>query len=161
MALTLLVDVYDEKHLDEPRPMETALRDLMALQPRDFTLVARLVRLLERQELWEAAEAALLDARRQQPDAVDAYRQLAQFYARRVTAMVSPKSPAEARAATGPGGEPDANGVYRVGGSLTPPPRLDVPQYPPEAKAAQIAGVVVALPTEVHVHDVGDPTGPG
>ena len=34
--------------------------------------------------------------------------------------------------------------IYRVGGSVTPPARADVPQYPPDARAAGITGVVIA-----------------
>ena len=34
--------------------------------------------------------------------------------------------------------------IYRVGGSVVPPPRLDRPVYPPEAAAAGVEGVVIA-----------------
>jgi protein TonB len=34
--------------------------------------------------------------------------------------------------------------VYRVGNSVTPPSRLDVPRYPADASAAGIRGAVVA-----------------
>jgi protein TonB len=68
---------------------------------------------------------------------------LAQFYARLVTALHKQQAQKEPQAASNPG-DPDENGVYRVGGSVTPPSRLDVPHFTPEAQAAGIQGVVVA-----------------
>jgi outer membrane biosynthesis protein TonB len=53
-------------------------------------------------------------------------------------------------------GEPVANGVYRVGGSITPPARDDVPHFPAEAAAAGVQGVVVA---EVVIDPSGNVTG--
>ena len=143
MALTLLADCYDDQHLNEPQRMEAALRDLIRLTPDDVTAVARLAQMQEQQGLFDAAEATLMDARRQRPEAIGPYRLLAQFYARRVTAL-SKDSIAQVSTPTSGPGEPDPDGVYRVGGSLTPPIRLDVPQYPPDASAAGIKGNVVA-----------------
>ena len=57
-------------------------------------------------------------------------------------------------AASNPG-EPDANGVYRVGGSVAPPARDDVPHFPPEAQAAGVKGAVV---TEVVIDASGNVT---
>jgi TonB family protein len=142
-ALERLADCYDDKHLDQPKAQEAALRELLALEPSELTYLTRLVRLLEVQGFWEGAETVLMDARRERPEAVDLYRQLAQFYARRVSAMTGPTTPEQVPASSG-AGEPDMNGVYRVGGSLVPPSRLDVPQYPPDAAAAQIGGRVLA-----------------
>ncbi len=68
---------------------------------------------------------------------------LAQFYARRVTALHKEELRKETQPESGPG-ERDENGVYRVGNSVTPPSRLDVPRYPPDASAAGIRGAVVA-----------------
>jgi protein TonB len=123
--------------------MEQALRDLIRLTPNDLAPVSRLARLQEDEGLIDAAEQTLLDARHQQPDKVEPYRMLTQFYARRVTALHKQESEKEPKAASGPG-ERDENGVYRVGGSMAPPVRLGVPQYPPEARDAGVQGVVVA-----------------
>jgi protein TonB len=68
---------------------------------------------------------------------------LAQFYARRVTALHKQESQTEPPAPTNPG-EADANGIYRIGGGVTAPPRLDVARYPSDALAAGITGAVVA-----------------
>jgi protein TonB len=97
----------------------------------------------EDEGLVDAAEEGLLDARRRQPEAVEPYRMLAQFYARRVTALQNQSTPTARQAATNPG-DRDENGVYRVGGAITAPARADVPQYPPDARAAGITGVVLA-----------------
>ena len=84
-----------------------------------------------------------MDARHRQPDEVEPNRMLAQFYARRVTALHKQEAQKEPQAASNPG-EPDANGVYRVGGGVTAPSRLDVARYPSDASAAGIRGTVVA-----------------
>src|SRR5580704_16109405 len=123
--------------------METVLREVIPLTPDDLAPVYRLARLQEDQGFIDAAEETLLDARHKQRDAVEPNRMLAQFYARRVTALHKQETQKEPQAASDPG-EPDENGVYRVGGSITPPARDDVPQYPADAKAAGIKGVVVA-----------------
>jgi TonB family protein len=144
LALTLLVDINDERHLDAPKDVAEALRELLRIEPQMTDHVLRLVRLLERQGLWEAAESELLDARRRQPDDPEVYRLLAQFYARRVTTRAGATSGPPPKDGAAGAGEADANGVYRVGGSLTPPARLDVPQYPRDAQAARIDGMVIA-----------------
>jgi TonB family protein len=143
-ALNLLAQSYDAQHLNDARQMEQALRELIRLTPDDLAPVYRLARLQEDGQLVDAAEETLLGARHQQPDAVEPYRMLAQFYARRVTALHKEDSlRKESQAASGPG-ERDENGVYRVGGPVTAPSRLDVPRYPPEASAAGVQGVVIA-----------------
>lgn len=148
LALNLLVGSYDAQHLNEPGQMETALREIVTLTPDDFAPVYRLAKLQEDQGLIDAAEDTLLDARHKQPDEVEPNRMLAQFYARRVTALHKQEVQKEPQAPTNPG-EPDENGVYRIGGPadrgpIPPPSRLDVPRFPPEAAAAGIKGVVVA-----------------
>jgi TonB family protein len=142
-ALDLLAQFYDTQHLNDPKRMEPSLRELIRLTPNDLAPVYRLARLQEDQGFIDAAEQALLDARHQQPDAVEPYRMLAQFYARRVTALHRQETQKEPQVASNPG-EPDENGVYRVGGSITPPARDGVPHYSVEAQAAGIQGVVVA-----------------
>ena len=49
----------------------------------------------------------------------------------------------------------DEQGVYRVGGAVQPPQRLDRAVYPPEAIAAGIEGAVIA---EVVINPSGDVT---
>jgi len=143
MALNLIVGCYDAEHLNDPKQMETTLREVIALTPDDLAPVYRLAKVQEDQGLIDAAEGTLLDARHRQPDAVEPNRMLAHVYARRVTALHKQESQKEPRATSNPG-EPDENGVYRVGGGVKAPPRLDVPRYPPEASAAGIRGAVVA-----------------
>jgi TonB family protein len=145
-----LVLVYDAKRLNEPDRVEAALRELIDLQPLDLSLVFRLARAQEDRGSLEAAEETLLTARRQQPSAVEPYRMLSQFYARRVTAMHKPDASVRPPTAAG---QPDENGIYRIGDSLTAPARLDRPVFPPEALAAGVDGVVIA---EVVISPAGD-----
>jgi TonB family protein len=142
-ALDLLAQSYDAQHLNDPKQMEQALRERIRFTPDDLAPVYRLARLLEDEQFIDAAEETLLGARHQQPDAVEPNRMLAQFYARRVTALHKEATQKEPPAASSPG-ERDENGVYRVGGPVTPPSRLDVPRYPADASAAGIKGAVVA-----------------
>ena len=154
-ALNLLVDIHDAQHLNDLETMEATLRDLIALVPNDLAPVYRLARVQEDQGLIDAAEETLLSARRARPDVAEPYRMLAQFYARRVTALHTEASLNEPPQATSNPGEPDEHGVYRVGGAVTPPQRLDRPTYPPEAQAAAIQGNVVA---EVVIDAAGNVT---
>ena len=131
-ALEALTKVYDAQHLDQPRQVETALRELIAQLPNDLRPVFRLAKQLEDEGLIDAAEDTLLSARRQQPDGVDPYRMLAQFYARRATALSRLAQQQTPAPATGNPGERDENGVYRVGGPIPSPSRLDVARYPPK-----------------------------
>src|SRR5437867_3649048 len=148
LALQLLVDSYDAQRLNDPKRMEATLREVIQLTPNDLAPVFRLAKLEEDQGLIETAEATLLNARHQQPDNVEPNRMLAQFYARRVTALHKQDLQAQPQTAGSPG-EPDENGIYRIGnpadrGPIAPPSRLDVPRFPLEAAAAGIKGVVVA-----------------
>jgi len=142
LALNLLVDSYDAQRLNDPKEMETTLREVIQLTPDDLAPVFRLAKVQEDQGLIDAAEETLLGARHQQPDAVEPNKMLAQFFVRRVTALHK-ESQRDQPATSGPG-ERDENGVYRVGGGVTQPSRLDVPRYPSDAMAAGIKGVVVA-----------------
>jgi len=153
LALESLTKVYDARHLNRPREVENALRELIAQQPDDLKPAFRLAKLLEDEELTDAAEDVLLSARRQQPDSVEPYRMLAQYYARRATAFARQAQQQQAPARAGNPGERDENGVYRVGGPIAPPSRLDVARYPPEAVAAGIQGNVLA---EIVVNESGD-----
>jgi TonB family protein len=143
LALNQLASCYDTQTLNDSKRMESVLREIIVLTPDDFAPVYRLAKVLEGEGLLDAAEDMLLEARRKQPDIAEPYRMLAQFYARRVTAFSKQAADNEPQRTSNPG-EPDANGVYRVGGGISPPSRLDVPQYSPEARAAGIQGIVVA-----------------
>jgi len=151
-ALEALTKVYDAQHLDQPRQVESALREIIAQLPNDLRPVFRLAKQLEDEGLIEAAEETLLSARRQQPGEVDPYRMLAQFYARRATALNRQAQQQTPAPATGNPGERDENGIYRVGGPIPSPSRLDVARYPPEAAAAGIQGNVQA---EIVINEAG------
>jgi protein TonB len=141
-ALNQLALTYDAAHLDAPADQEQVLRELIDASPGDLEAIFRLASFQEQRGQIEAAEATLLDARHQQPEDEQPNRMLAQFYARRVTALHQ-RSQQAAPPSSNPG-EPDANGVYRIGNALPPPARADLPRYPPDALAAGIRGNVVA-----------------
>jgi hypothetical protein len=113
-ALESLTKVYDAQHLNQPRQVENALRELIAQQPDDLRPAFRLAKLLEDEGLTDAAEDVLLSARRQQPENVEPYRMLAQYYARRATAFARQAQQQTPAPAAGNPGERDENGVYRV-----------------------------------------------
>jgi len=152
-ALDAIAGLYDAQHLNDPVRMEGALWELIGLKPNDLTPVFRLAKLQEDRGLLEAAEETWLAAHRQKPDSIEPYRMLAQFYARRATAMHQVTETQKQPSPTSGPGERDENGVYRVGGAIAMPQRLDRPVYPPEAAAAGIQGVVIA---EVVVNESGD-----
>lgn len=143
LALERLADTYDRKQLNRPDSLEPVLRELIALMPNDLAPMYRLARTQEDRDLIDLAEATLLDARHQQPDVEEPNRMLAQFYARRVTALHAKNQPVSSPETASNPGEPDASGVYRIGAQLSPPKREGVPQYPAEARAAGIRGSVV------------------
>lgn len=150
-ALTALAHTYDERGLDEPDRREGVLRELIVLMPEDPRFAFDLAALQESQGFAESAEETLLSTRQQHPAEVEIFRKLAQFYARRVTALqvsAREQTPAEP---PNPG-EPDADGVYRVGGQLPAPSRAGVARFPDDAQAAGIQGAVEA---EIVI----DPTG--
>lgn len=151
-GLDALAHLYDTEHLNEMDHLELVLRELVALQPNELTPLYRLSKLQEDQGRIDVAEETLLSARRRKPDEVEPYKMLAQFYARRATALHQERTTEKPADSANAPGEPDEHGVYRVGGSVASPKRLDVPQYPKEAQAAGIQGVVIA---EVVVSDVG------
>ncbi|MBI4263186.1 MAG: hypothetical protein HY657_02320 [Acidobacteria bacterium] len=86
-ALDALTRVYDAQHLNELPNVEAALRELAGLEPDNLDRLYRLARVQEDQGSIDAAEETLRSARFRQPDAIDPYRMLAQFYARRATAL--------------------------------------------------------------------------
>jgi TonB family protein len=139
-VLDALATVYEER-LQDFDDADLALRELIALAPGELKRVFRLARLQENRGWIDLAESTLVDVRRQHPDDLEPYKMLAQFYARRVSAM----SVQNARATPpAPPAQRDDEGVYRIGGSLAPPRRVGNPVYPAEAKAAGIEGAVIA-----------------
>jgi TonB family protein len=140
-ALDQLAGIYDARYLDQARDLESVLGEMIALRPEDMNPVRRLARLMEDRNLIDAAEDLLIAARRRQPLAIEPHQMLAQFYVRRSTALQREAEAQKLRPPTAEG-EPDADGVYRVGGPLKPPAREGVPQYPEGALAAQIEGIV-------------------
>jgi len=154
-ALEALATVYDPQHLNEPRQVENALRELITRQPDDLRPAFRLAKLLEDEGLTDAAEETLLSARRQAPDGAEPYKMLAQYYARRATALSRLEQQQTPAPESGNPGERDENGVYRVGGPIAPPSRLDVAKYPPEAAAAGVQGNVLA---EIVINEAGNVT---
>ena len=105
LALNLLIQSSDAEHRNDPREVEAALRDLIALMPNDLAPLFRLAKAQEDQGEVDAAEATLLDVRRRWPDQVEPVSMLAQFYGRRVTALRGPDSSSPQPA--GDPGEPE------------------------------------------------------
>lgn len=100
----------------------------------------------------DEAETILLSAHRQQPDEVEPNQKLAQFFARRATALQQRAIATEKVTEATTPGEPDKYGIYRVGGDLGPPRRAGNPVYPKEAQGAGIQGTVLA---EILVNEAG------
>ncbi|HEY7170215.1 MAG TPA: energy transducer TonB [Vicinamibacterales bacterium] len=153
-ALDALADVYDTARLNRPDLLEGVLREEIALNPQRLSPQFRLAKLQEEQGLIDIAEETLLLARRQNPSSEEPYRMLAQFYARRVTALRQASQAQAPPKANDQPGEKDDDGVYRVGGGIESPRRLDVAQYPPEAQAVGVQGIVqveVVINEEGHV----------
>jgi TonB family protein len=142
VALNQVVAANDRQHLNRPKEMETALSEIIMLMPDDLAPVFQLARVLEDEQLIDEAERMLVDARHSAPDSPEPSRMLAQFYARLVTGFRKVEPQEEPPRASSPG-EPDADGVYQIGGSLSGPARDDVPHYPPDAQAAGIRGAVI------------------
>src|SRR4051812_13164838 len=154
-ALEGLADLFDAPRLNRPDALEGVFRQQISLTPQRLAPQFPLARLQEDQGLIDTAEDTLVAARRQQPTAEDPYKMLAQFYARRVTALHQIGQAQTAPKPNDQPGERDADGVYRVGGGIEPPKRLDVAYYPPEAMAAAIQGPVRV---EVVINETGQVT---
>ena len=145
-ALDAVTRALDAKHLNDPSTLELTLRELIGLAPNELDFLFRLSKVQEDQGELEAAEDTLLAAHRQQPEELTPYKMLAQFYARRATAISNQLAQAKGPSPTAMDipGTPDKDGIYRVGGGVPPPQRTDIPRYPEEAKAAGVSGVVLA-----------------
>jgi TonB family protein len=150
-AIERLLVLYDVPMLDNQSEMLAAFAELAALKPTDVEPLFRLARYQETNVSPEAAEDTLLSTRRLQPGDIRTFQMLARFYARRAQAMYAATSKQEVREQTVPG-SPDRNGVYQVGGDVTPPRRFGNPTYPPDATAAGVEGLVQA---EIVVNEQG------
>ncbi len=148
-ALGTLAEVFDVERLNDPGRREGVLRELIALVPDDPRFAFELAALQESQGSIDASEDTLLTARQAHPTNVEAYRRLAQFYARRVTSL---NAPDQAPAAPLKPLQRDPDGVYRLGSGLPPPRRMGVAVYPDDAKAAGIKG---AVQTEIVIDETG------
>ncbi len=135
-ALDAATRTVDATHLNDPAALELILRDLIGFAPNNLQFMFRLAKVQEDQGALDSAEDTLLAARRQQPQELETYRRLAQFYARRATALSNQITQAKPQADIA--GGPDKEGVYRIGPGMIPPQRADTPLYPEEAKAAGV-----------------------
>jgi TonB family protein len=142
-ALEQLERIYDADHLDRPGEADPVLRELMALTPGDLTPMFRLAKMQERQGLFDAAESTLLAARQQKPDDVAPYKELAQYFARRVAAMTA----AEKEEKKPDPDAPDRDGVYALGGSVQAPEKISSESVamPLEVTAGGLAGSVTIM----------------
>jgi len=150
-SIERLLTIYDTPMLNNQAEMLSAFGELLALHPTEVEPLLRLAKYQEAHVSPEAAEDTLLAARRLQPADIKPFQMLAQFYARRARAMNAATVAQEPREQTAPGA-PDKNGVYQVGGEITPPRRFGNPTYPVEATAAGIEGIVSA---EITVNEQG------
>ena len=154
-ALERLALVYDQQHLAEADVEELVLRELVALSPASLQPIFRLAALQEGRGLIDAAEATLLSARHQHPDQVEPLSELARFYARQATALHTAKlKESDPGRVPEEAGQPDEQGVYRIGRTVKPPNRVAqvAPLYPPDAAATKIQGVVIV---EIVVDETG------
>ena len=156
-ALDAATRTLDVKHLNDPAALELILRELIGLAPNDLQFIFRLAAVQEEQGELQAAEDTLLAARHQQPQVLEPYKMLAQFYARRASAIFKQLADATGppAVATDTPGAPDRDGIYRVGGSVEPAKRVENPIYPDDAQAAGISGAVQA---EIVVSEQGTVT---
>jgi TonB family protein len=150
-AIERLLRIFDVPMLNNQAEMLAAFGELIALRPTDVEPLFRLAKYQELQVSPDTAEETLLSARRLQPTEIKTFQHLAQFYARRAGVMHANAQKQDVQEQTVPG-SPDRNGVYQVGGGITPPRRFGNPVYPAEAMAASVDGVVTA---EITVNEQG------
>jgi TonB family protein len=146
-----LLIIFDKGMLDDPQEMVTVFRQLLTLLPTEIDPLFRYARYQERQGSLDEAEETLLSARRLQPSEIEPFRMLAQFYARRASALHASAGTQQTVEET-PAGQPDKDGVYQIGGGVEVPRRFGNAKYPPEAAAAGVDGAVVA---EIIVNELG------
>ena len=142
-ALEAVARLLDTAYLNDLPKLEQTLRELTDVKPGDLDVLFRLSKAEEDQQRIDEAESTLLAARRLQPSSTDAYKRLAQFYARRVAALSAAAQANSATANPVVPGERDKDGFYRVGASIKAPTRREGgPAYPDAARAAGVSGVV-------------------
>lgn len=126
---------------------EQMVRRAEALGARSAEQVRELenaaVRYRRAADLGARAEDTLLSTRQRLPADIEVYRRLAQFYARRVTALDTVARQQRPSELPNPG-EPDRDGVYEVGANFPAPRRQGMAVYPDQAQAAGIQGGVQA-----------------
>ena len=154
-ALEQLERLYDKDHLDRPGEIDPILRELMAMTPGDLTPMFRLAKVQEGQGLFDAAESTLLAARQQKPDDVAPYKELAQYFSRRVAAMTAEKDKDKDKDSTREEKDtlardldaPDKDGVYSLGGSVQPPEKISAENIamPTEVTAGGLTGSVTIM----------------
>jgi TonB family protein len=132
-ALDTLTRLFDVDHLNVPVRIEAALKELIRLEPDNLRYLYRLSRVQEDQGFIDAAQDTLLSARHREPDSAEPNMMLLQFYTRRLEALGKPME------------KTGGAHVYRVGGGIPQPRRLDgsMPVYPDRAKAAGATGIVL------------------
>jgi TonB family protein len=139
-ALDARAVTFDVRHLNQPAEEEQVVRELIATVPTELAPMFRLADLQDRQGELDAAEETLLAARHREPDSIEPYKRLAQFYAKRAVAM----QPTVKQTMNDPSKPTrDENGVLQVGGPIQAPQRLDRAVYPPDAQTAGVSGDVV------------------
>lgn len=146
-----LLILFDAPMLDDESGMLATFRELATLTPFESAPLLRLAQYQESRGHLDESEETLLSARRLQPGDTETLRRLAQFFTRRAGAMhAAARAQAEPEQALP--GTPDKDGIYRVGGDITPPRRFGNAAYPSDALAAGIDGSVVA---EILVNEAG------
>jgi hypothetical protein len=98
-----LLVLFDRQMLNDETEMLAAFQELMTLQPREAGPLLRLAKYQESRGAVDAAEEALLSARRLRPDEIEPLQMLAQFYSRRAGALHATIVKQEEREPTPPG----------------------------------------------------------
>jgi TonB family protein len=155
-AVEALARAYDDAHLKEPRQVEQALRALIPLMPGNSSPLRRIAALQEAQDQFDAAENTLLTARQQAPEDVEVYKALSEFYARRAAQLGPDKArPGGHGEPRPPGGGPDPEGYYRVGGDIPPPAPTTAAVPAQRSREAEAAGVGGIVGLEIRVDETG------
>ena len=114
-VLEILARLYDDQHLNEPAQAELVFRELASLNPDDMTVMFRLAKAQEDQQELDAAETTLLQAHHLRPDDPGPDKMLAQFFARRVSALSRAASEqVTAQKAPAKSEEPDKDGFIML-----------------------------------------------
>ena len=87
MIVERLLVIFDVELLNDSSEMTNAFRELITLKPTEVDPLFRYAQYQEQQGAIEGAEETLLASRRVQPNAIEPFKMLARFYARRASAM--------------------------------------------------------------------------